>query len=1180
MSLDLGALVGSVILETTTFDRAYARVVAQFSQLGVQAEKSAAGITPLDESMDNLGKNATVASAGLDRVSKSNTTTSTSADKAAAAAERHAAAVARVTGALTANTDASAKLQAAQLRQVAAQDRLDTVMGSGAATASRLAAAQAAVISATARTTAIQGEAAAAQAAAWDKSAAKFAGYASTVSKATIGLGVVIAAESIKAAASFQSQITLLETAGGETAANLKTVSAGILQLAVSTGTSTSQLAAGMYIVEKAGDRGAAGLKVLGAAAQGAKAEAVPLATAVNALTSVLMSYHLSTADAVSVQNELIAGSGMAKTTMTEYAASLSTVIPIASAAGISFAQVAGAIATLTQHGTSAQEATQELAGTIRNLQAPNQVAIKAMQQLGINVTDLETHLGTRGLTGTIQLVTDAIASKLGPQGTVLVDTMMKSQTATADLQVMLGKMPASLRTLAQGFLDGQVSMKDYRVGIRDLGASGYAQGTQFLSLATQVKGYNAQIKAGGPAAQTAAAALKNIMGGAQGLNTALMLGGENMAYFNTATKAVAAAGKQTGANISTWAKTQATLSVQLDKAREMVQVLAIQIGTKLIPIVTTIVGWLTKHQTVVLEVIIGLAALATTVTVVTGAFWLFTAASTAVSIGAALLTGNMIALDAAMDANPVGAITLALLALGAGVYELVTHFQTVVKFLNGPWGTAISAAVAVFMPFIGLPMLMIGHWELVKQLASDLVNWLSPVVDFIRSLFIVQFHAAVAVVDALADTPHALMTAWSAVSGFFVRIASDISGALTTAWTSILNGGKTVLAFFTALPGQVLGAFRSAGTWLLGVGKDIAVGLLNGFYDWWVQWPRDVYRWIVTNGGLIGIGARLLSDMLTGLAIGWHAVAAFFAALPGRIRAYLASAATWLHSAGSALLSGFLLGVTTAAKDLWGWLSRLPGTILGYLRTAGSWLRNTGVLMLHGFVAGIDAGASTLWSFLSSLPGRILSYLKGAASWLVSTGHAVIIGFLRGVDDGFQYVVNFFSHLASFVVGEIGDASKWLYQVGVAMIEGMVHGIESAAGDVAKAVEGAASKAVGGVKHLLGIKSPSTVMRDQVGVQIPAGIAAGMVRNAGVIDQANKHLANRIAGVKMATGAPLNLPSAASYRSVPSHPASQPTFRMPDVYVVNPWTGEVLLAKTADVADARIEANNEALAR
>lgn len=406
--------------------------------------------------------------------------------------------------------------------------------------------------------------------------------------KLTKGLTLPVAAAAafaVDQAIKYQKSLTLLQTAGGELDKNMAVVSAGMKRVAVQTGRSLSDLSEGMYIVEKAGIRGAGGIKVLHAAAEGATAENVDMGTATTALTSILMSYGLHAKDAVRVQNELVAGAGMAKATMQDYAGSLATVVPLAAKAGISFSQVAGAIATLTQHGTSPAESTQELAFAIRNLLAPNNVAIKAMNSLNIDVVDLQKNLGKRGLTGTLQLVEDALA-KQSKGGLIAVNTFKQAQYATKDLQIELKHMPPGLRRISEQFDQGKLGYKDYYTAVKTLGGGLFQLGKGFISTESQAKGFNNLLTSGQPAQRTAAATLKQVMGGAVGLNTALQLGGDSAGYFAAATARVNKEGQKNGKNISTWAKTVHTASVQGEILREKLQVMAVNLGEKLLPLV------------------------------------------------------------------------------------------------------------------------------------------------------------------------------------------------------------------------------------------------------------------------------------------------------------------------------------------------------------------------------------------------------------------------------------------------------------------------------------------------------------------------------------------------------------------------------------------------------------------
>lgn len=263
-----------------------------------------------------------------------------------------------------------------------------------------------------------------------------------SANKASTGV-LAVGAAAVYGAVEWQKQMVLLQTATGESAANIKNVvSPGLLDLAATTGASAKKLAEGMFYVEKAGFHGAAGVNVMKAASQGAAGEGADLAIVTKALTSVMASYGGKADQAATFMSKMERGAGLAKTSVQSFANSLSTVLPIAANAHVSVEEVFGAIGTLTSHGTSAQKATFDLANVFRNLQVPLGPAQKMMQQFGIDSVDLSKNLGKRGLAGTMDIVTQAIG-RHSSGGMVLLDSFKRSKMAGQDLGIMFSHMPA-----------------------------------------------------------------------------------------------------------------------------------------------------------------------------------------------------------------------------------------------------------------------------------------------------------------------------------------------------------------------------------------------------------------------------------------------------------------------------------------------------------------------------------------------------------------------------------------------------------------------------------------------------------------------------------------------------------------------------------------------------------------
>lgn len=586
----------------------------------------------------------------------------------------------------------------------------------------------------------------------WDKAR-------TSLSLLGVGLGAVGIAQWMKtsadAAEGFQKQMNLLVTAGGESTKNLHGVEEGIKDIAVQTGISTSQLAEGMYTMEKAQMRGADGLRVLKAAAQGATDEQVDLGVMTNALTSIMRSYNIPTDKASSVTNQLVAASGEAKTSMQEFAGSLSTVLPVASAAGISFAEVGGAEATLTSHGTSAQESTQELANTIRALQAPNAVAVNEMQQFGISSVDVAQNLGKRGLTGTIGYLSETILKHMGPSGTILLKAFNQSKFAAQDASTMFGKLTGKAKELAKGVMDGSVTLNDYRQGLKALPDQQAALVRQWDQMYNKSKGFNDQLKQGSPQAQTYTEALKKIMGGATGMNTALMLSGGSTQTFAKNVKGISEAAKQNGKDISTWKETQNTARVQTERFNQTLNTARITLASKFLPAITgtmrgltdaaVAIGDFTSRNKPLIGVLAGVGVSMLALVAGVKTYVAVTKEATAANI---IYTNGLKLLKAAFVTNSFGWVILAIGAVAIAFTEAYKHIEPFRNAVNGVLNGVKNTAVAVGHWFAGpfvtffegawskVTAVAKGAWNVLKTIGQGIVQVFKILITFVVTSF------------------------------------------------------------------------------------------------------------------------------------------------------------------------------------------------------------------------------------------------------------------------------------------------------------------------------------------------------------------------------------------------------------------------------------------------------------
>ncbi len=490
---------------------------------------------------------------------------------------------------------------------------------------------------------------------------AKATAVGSTLSK-TVTLPIVgVAAAAVKMAGDFQASMTRLVTSAGESQDNLQQVSAGVLQIARDTGTSTTQLAQAMYMVESGGQHGAAGLEVLKAAAQGAKTENADLATVADAVTSAMTDYHLPASQAADVTSKLVAATGQGKTTFQDLAGAMSALLPKASAAGISLNEILGDLASMTLHGISAQQAAENMADAISHLQVPTQGMSKELAALGLNSTQLSQNLGTVGLTGTIQKIAHAIQSDMGPQSTAVI----------LNMQQALQGLPTAVQNVSQEVINGTATWTDWNKATKDLPVTQRAQAQAFATLYNGMHTIGTEQMTGAQVMQTYGGAMNKAMGDSAGLNVALMLTGQNTDNTTKSIQAVSGATADASGNVKGWADIQQTFNFHMAQFKATLQTSAITLGNDLLPALTTMVTKITDAakwfealnpgQRKFIEQTAGIVAILGPATLITGRF------ASAISSISGVLKGASSAMGLFSTKHVVSEAGTAISSLGRG---------------------------------------------------------------------------------------------------------------------------------------------------------------------------------------------------------------------------------------------------------------------------------------------------------------------------------------------------------------------------------------------------------------------------------------------------------------------------------------------------------------------------------
>lgn len=411
----------------------------------------------------------------------------------------------------------------------------------------------------------------------------------STVGATSAVLFTAAMYESGKAAGNFQEKMIKLQASAGETAGNMKTVSDGILNLSTKTGDSAEKLADGMYLVEKAGYRGAAGIQVLTGAAQLANAEGADLTEVINGLTTTMHDFNIPIDQTNTIASKLNVAVAASKTNLQDFTGALHSVEPLAASLKIKVEDLWAVMAQNIASGAAPDQVTENMRNALNALSGAQGPARDAMAQLGINADEVSQHLGDRGLAGTFEYLSQKIKQHLDPNDLIDVGEFKKNAQALNDINKMLTDpaVPENVRKIAEAYHSGAISHKEFVKEAKGTGDENFKQLQQFGQLQDTLNGFSTRYKNGQSTLETYNAALKAVTGTVAGQTVALQVTGDHAKDTEALIRKLMGTTAEHDGTVKGFNETQAGLNAKMRDAKQAFHAAAIELGDIFVPVLT-----------------------------------------------------------------------------------------------------------------------------------------------------------------------------------------------------------------------------------------------------------------------------------------------------------------------------------------------------------------------------------------------------------------------------------------------------------------------------------------------------------------------------------------------------------------------------------------------------------------
>ena len=424
-----------------------------------------------------------------------------------------------------------------------------------------------------------------------------------------------------------------------------------------------------------------------------------------------------------------------------------------------------------------------------------------------------------------------------------------------------------------------------------------------------------------------------------------------------------------------------------------------------------------------------------------------------------------------------------------------------------------LSAALGPIAAVVAGIAALAGVFYLAYQSSQDFRDGVSSAIQSISDSIGPAIESITTAIDANSET-------WTKVADGF-KAAADAAGPVI-AW----------LGAYAGLMIQALGA---------------TIGAVIGFVAWGIEASITISNTISTViGAIVGF-----------ISSAWATISGFFTGVTTGVQ----GAATGISGFFTGILagiSGFFTGILAAIQPFITWLQTFVVPVitatmalvsavftfffamarLGWMQIQAAaqafitWI--TGVLapIIAPILAVVSAAFTAFQAVVTAVWGAITGAISGAVGAIsgvlssLSGPISAIVGFFQSMVAGVTGVIGELLGIVGAIPGQvvsaIGDLSGLLFSAGAQIVQGLIAGIESMLGALAAKIAELASMVSQAATAALGIASPSKVMRDEVGVWIPAGVAAGIDANSGVVVDAVTRMSNKartkVAGLNFAT--------------------------------------------------------------
>jgi phage-related protein len=378
-------------------------------------------------------------------------------------------------------------------------------------------------------------------------------------------------------------------------------------------------------------------------------------------------------------------------------------------------------------------------------------------------------------------------------------------------------------------------------------------------------------------------------------------------------------------------------------------------LGTKLLPVMTRVLGWINAHWP---EIEATVSAVAT-------------------GIGAAV-KGIQVAIEAII---PV-------------VQRIVNWFRDHWSQISSITMEVLNTTKAIVMAFVG------GILEVWSRFGGPIMSQVRALWDFIKNYIQGVINVIRGIINVVMGLIHGDWSqAWQGIKQIFSGVWQAIGAEIKYVWETIKNIIRIGLAALKAL-------WQAEWAAVVAIAKGIWRLVVNAVSGGLGQ-VADAFRTAIST--ITGIGHQIMDGFLNGIRAGWQAVTGWLTKVPGFFLSLLGGAGRYLWDVGVRIMTGLLDGLKAGWNKVTGFLGGLGDSIVslkGPPAKDAKLLVEVGGLIMQGLAAGLGRGFDKVKTQLTAASAILGKELTRALTESLSkagkdSGDAVADGLSKSATKG-----------------------------------------------------------------------------------------------------------------------------------------------------------------------------------